>query len=441
MIPAILASIAIAAAAFLVLPLLRRGPGIVQPQADPEQERLTEQRASAYEAMDELEFDRDLGKLDERDYKDLYDRYRGQAVAALKATREREAVLSSRLEQQVAQARQSLVAIPAGAAMPPRAAQRQPSGNRFARSVERRPALWISSLSVLFLVFASATVWVWTQGSRASRAAAPIGRVPGDNYSALLVDNQRGAWALSGDATGVRRSADGGATWSAIPVLPGLVGGLAQDANGGRAYALVDGRLHRSADGGATWSPGGGVPRGSRLATLTADPEKPGTLYGMDQAGAVFLSTDGGDNWQRLPYRPAGAVQSVAVASPEPLELFAAASGAGVLLGSEGRWTSANGTVNGALPTDVVHSVVFDRGSGATSTLPDGTTTQGTAYAATDQGLFRSTDYGQDWFRLGLEEDVQTVAVGPPGSGLMLAVSSTGEVYRSSDRGITWGGE
>lgn len=439
MIPAILAAISALTLAFVLYPLVRRGPAGGLPAGDPEQERLLEQRASAYEAMTELDFDRQLGKLDEADYRSLYERYRGQAVAALKATREREAALTTRIERRVQEARRTLAAQPAGATAVPPVARPSPR-SRLAHSVERRPAAWLSALGVLFLVFASATVWVWTQGSRATASAAPIGTVPGTDHAALLIDNGRGAWALSGDATGIRRSADGGATWSAIPVLPGEVAGLAQDAGGGRAYALMDGRLQRSSDGGTTWAPGGTMPRGTRLATLTADPESPGTLYALDRAGALFRSANGGDSWERLEFRLAGPAQALTVASPAPLQLFAAAEGFGVIGGEDGAWASANGVINGALPTDVVHSVVYDRSTGATSTGPNGERTQGTLYAATDRGVFRSTDHGQDWFRLGLDGDIRTVAVGPPGSQLMLAVSATGEVYRSTDRGVTWTG-
>jgi hypothetical protein len=439
-IPGILAALTLGAVIFVLLPLLRRGPEATLPAGDPEHEALVEQRVAAYDAMEELDADRELGKLEEADYKSLYERYRNQAVAALKATREREAVLSARIEQQVQQAR--LATAGAGGAVPPSQVARRRASPRaiFSQSVERRPAVWIAALSVLFLLFASATVWVWAQGSRTAASARPVGTIPGDNYSALLVDAGAGAWALSGDATGIRRSTDRGATWSGIPLVPGQVSALAQDADRARAYALVDGHLVRSGDGGRTWRRGGSIPRESRLVALTADPETPGKLYALDSAGGLYASADGGDNWQRLPYRSAGAAQSLTVASPEPLQLFAA-SGSGVVSGADGTWASANGTVNGRLPTDVVHSVVYDRNSGATSVLPGGETLQGTLYAATDRGVFRSTDYGQDWFGLGPEADIQTVAVGPPGSRLVLAVSASGDVYRSIDGGVSWSGE
>ncbi len=432
----------IATIAFVLLPLMRRRSEPMLSAGDAEQEALIEQRAAAYDAMDELDADRELGKLNEEDYRTLHERYRRQAVAALKATREREAALTARIEQQVRQARLATSASSSGGPTIYHPSQPTPSRrDAFTRSVERKPAVWLCALSVLFVLFASATVWVWTQGSRTAASARPVGTIPGDNYSALIVDSGSAAWALSGDSTGIRRSTDGGATWSAIPVAPGQVTGLAQDADRERAYALVDGRLLRSRDGGKSWQPGGSMPRDARLTTLTTDPEAPGRLYALDQAGALFSSANGGDSWARLQYRPAGIIQSLTVASSEPLQLFGAASGQGVVSGADGSWASANGVVNGALPTDVVHSVVYDRSSGATSVLPSGETRRGTLYAATDSGVFRSTDYGQDWFGIGPNADIQSIAIGPPGSRLILAVSSSGDVYRSTDGGINWSGE
>ncbi|MBA2363914.1 MAG: exo-alpha-sialidase [Chloroflexia bacterium] len=435
----IIAALALTSVLFVLYPLWRRGTSEAVPIGDGQQELLMEQRKAAYDAMIELDFDHELGKLDESDYRSLYERYRRQAVAALKAAREREAVLSAQIDRQVQQARLApgFAVGPVAYAAPTSAINAR---ERFAYSIERRPKVWMSALSVLFVVFAAGTLWVWSQGSRASANAQPVGVIAGDAHAALLIDNATGAWALSGDATGIRRSTDAGATWTATPVLPGQAAALAQDAGGGRVYALVAGRLSTSADGGVTWTVGGTIPRNVRFASLTADPEQAGRLLALDQFGALFESSDAGASWERTGFRPAGPVGSLTVAVPQPLELFAAAPEVGVVSGAANRWASANGVVNGALPTDVVHAVVYDRSTGSTAQMPDGSTVEGTAYVATDLGVFRSTDYGQDWFLLGPEREMLTVAVGPPGSKLLLAVSSAGEVFRSTDRGITWTG-
>ncbi len=430
-------ALALISVLFVLYPLWQRGTGAAVPVSDGQQELLTEQRKAAYDAMAELDFDRELGKLDESDYRSLYERYRRQAVAALKAAREREAVLSARIDQQVQQARSSaiLTVAPTTPAIP---ATSPSARERFTQSVDRRPSAWLSAVGVLFVVFTAGTLLVWSQGSQASANAQPVGVIAGDAHTALLIDNTAGAWALSGDATGVRRSTDAGATWTATPVLPGKVAALAQDAGGGQVYALVDGRLNRSADGGMTWTRDGALPRNVRFTSLAADPAEAGRLLALDQSGALFESGNAGDAWDRTGFEPAGPVASLTVAVAQPLELFATAPEVGVISGSDNRWASANGVVNGALPTKVAHAIVYDPSSGSTAERPDGSTVRGTAYVATDQGVFRSTDYGQDWFPLGPKQNIVALAAGPPGSKLLLAVSSVGEVFRSNDRGITW---
>ena len=62
-----------------------------------------------------------------------------------------------------------------------------------------------------------------------------------------------------------------------------------------------------------------------------------------------------------------------------------------------------------------------------------------TMYAATRDGLFQSTDAGENWKRIGTGiKDVAAVAVNPRQPSEVLAVSMDGRVYRSADRGKTW---
>jgi len=430
-------ALALISVLFVLYPLWQRGTGAVVPASDGQQDMLTEQRKAAYDAMAELDFDRELGKLDESDYRSLYERYRRQAVAALEAAREREAVLSARIDQQVQQARTAVITGVDGSehhASIPSQARAQPSP---VDATGRNHIKWLTTLGVVFALFASATIAVYVRGAQSAEDVAAVGAIPGDDFAGLLIDAREGRWVLAGDSLGIRRSTDRGTTWSAIPLLPGSVTALAQDVgNPARVYALVDSALQRSDDSGMTWKRVGSTPARSRLTTLAADPGRADTLYATDQAGGVFVSRDAGTSWRRLRFEAAGATTSITVAVPRPLAVFIAAE-QGVLLGTDGRWSSANGVLNGALPTRTVYTVVFDRSTGDRSMMPGGMVMEGTLYAATDRGICRSTDFGVDWFRLGPDADIRAVAVGPPGSRLMLAVGSAGEVYRSTDRGVT----
>ncbi|MDQ3855514.1 MAG: hypothetical protein M3281_03875, partial [Chloroflexota bacterium] len=232
------------------------------------------------------------------------------------------------------------------------------------------------------------------------------------------------------------RSADGGRSWTRLGSPSGRVTGMTRGVDG-RLYALINNELLSSGDGGGTWArPGDNV----QLSTVAADPVTAGQLYGLDRSGRPVASADSGRTWTPLPGRSLAGLRSLTVATSDPLVLFGA-DDRGVVIGRDGSWGRASGAVNGALPTNAVRAVVYDAGSGDTAQLPGGERVSGALYAATDSGVFKSVDYGSSWFRLALDGDIDTLAVGPAGSGLVYAISSGGEVYRSTNRGVTWEGE
>jgi len=82
--------IAIATAAFIALPLFKKKKGkqgSVPPLSDTDTKELKEllsQKEAAYAALKELEFDYGVGKLSDEDYKELQQKYQGEAIAVLK---------------------------------------------------------------------------------------------------------------------------------------------------------------------------------------------------------------------------------------------------------------------------------------------------------------------------------------------------------------------
>jgi hypothetical protein len=134
----------------------------------------------------------------------------------------------------------------------------------------------------------------WTQTSLDASGFTVdfIGVDPG--HSAQLL-------AGSGGASGLFKSTDGGSTWSTIATgTCGGIAGIAYDAAGAAVYLAGTSGVCRSADGGATWTVAT-VAGGLAVASVLADPVRPGTVYagavpdltvGID--GGLFLSTDGG---------------------------------------------------------------------------------------------------------------------------------------------------
>ncbi len=82
--------IALPAFALALWPLFRRGPEVApdaaQPApADDRRLELTEEKASVYRAIKEIQFDYEAGHLSEEDYRPLRDRYEGRAAALIHA--------------------------------------------------------------------------------------------------------------------------------------------------------------------------------------------------------------------------------------------------------------------------------------------------------------------------------------------------------------------
>ena len=139
----------------------------------------------------------------------------------------------------------------------------------------------------------------------------------------------------------------------------------------------------------ASWRPVG--PDGGDVRSLAVDPQDPDHVLLGTSAGQLFVSQDGGDNWQRL-----------------------------AQLGEQAQY--------------VLDNIVFDPAQ------------RGTIYVAawnvegSDSGdLFRSTDDGKSWHAIpGMHgKSIRAFAIAPATSAVLVAGALDG-LYRSIDAGATW---
>jgi len=77
-------ALAVASLCYVLYPLFRTAPGTVQPAS--RGTGTVEQQGYAVEALRELEFDRQTGKISDADYTSLKARYTEEAVVAMRAT-------------------------------------------------------------------------------------------------------------------------------------------------------------------------------------------------------------------------------------------------------------------------------------------------------------------------------------------------------------------
>lgn len=103
MIPLAATLLVVAAVAWVISPLLRRGKAPWQAEAQASELRdLLEQRDTLLGAIQQLDFDRDLGNLGEEDHRRLRSRYVRRTTALLRRLENRKEELEAEVEQEVA---------------------------------------------------------------------------------------------------------------------------------------------------------------------------------------------------------------------------------------------------------------------------------------------------------------------------------------------------
>lgn len=378
------------ALAYIILPFVQRTAAASDEEAPVD--TLRERQDAAVAALRELDYERQIGKLDDASYFALRERYARQAMALLKVLEQREAARDQALERAIAARRAGQRA--ALTAQRPVTAARPVARQRTAND---RSGRWLLGTGGGALALIAAVVLLV---GTINRGAAPtvIGHVGIAQPSALSFDPAHPGQLLAAGAGGFVISTDGGARWSRLPATtPGAVSSIFGGADG-RLEAVVEGKgLFASSDNGTTWQPATPavtLPSGARALTQTSG-QAP-ILYAATPQG-VEESDDGGKSW-----------------------------------------AVADGFVNGLLPTkdvrDVVYAATSDRAS-----LPGGGTFQGLLFAATDRGLYASNDGGRSWFARQLGGNLVALATDPRQPETLVALDAAGRLYRSQDGGQTWG--
>ena len=233
-------------------------------------------------------------------------------------------------------------------------------------------------------------------------------------------------------------------------------------------YAGTQAGPYRSNDGGESWRalplPAGTSPEESVVWSICLDPNDAETIYVGTQGTAVFRSTNGGNDWQRLTIEaPDGALKAnfpmrvirIAVANDNSDHIIVAFEIGGLVRSMDGgeTWESCNRDLlemtqqphlKSAIVSDNEIEGMMDSHALALSPgHPD------TVWLANRMGLFRSDDQGGGWQEFGIGKFspltyARDVAVsGHDGERMyaalsVAATSDEGSLYRSDDFGATW---
>lgn len=249
-----------------------------------------------------------------------------------------------------------------------------------------------------------------------------------------------------GTRSGVYRSVDGGAQWTAangdLP-LSEAAGGLwvnavAVDAGPPEtvyASVLLQG-IFKSVDGGASWQRVNVGLVALQADQLVAQPGHPGTVYALTPAG-IFRTTNAGAQWTRLPSFPTTAANNATVIAVDPLASQTIYAGLPdqLLKTVDGgqNWVRIDGQ---AFRGWYVDEIAIDPGA------PNTVYVAAADFAGGASGLFRSSDGGSTWTSVsaGLPGGKRAVALAVPPTALgAVYVAPLGSVvFASADGGEHW---
>ena len=259
-----------------------------------------------------------------------------------------------------------------------------------------------------------------------------VGPMRGGRTRAVAgVPSQPNVFYIGAVDGGVWKSFDAGRTWR--PVFDGQptqsVGAIAVAPSNPNIVYVASGEglrrpdlsvgngIYRSADGGLTWSHGG-LTDGQQIPELAVDPRDPNRLfaavlghpYGPNEERGIYRSRDGGATWERVLYKDADTGGSAVAIDPKDPQVVYAAMWQSRL----GPWEDKN------------------------------------EFEGTNGGLFKSTDGGTSWRRLGagLPDNLTQInfSIAASAPQRIYAVAGTTEpgdyssaaglgVYRSDDAG------
>jgi photosystem II stability/assembly factor-like uncharacterized protein len=247
----------------------------------------------------------------------------------------------------------------------------------------------------------------------------------GRTRAAVGVPGQPNLFYMGQVNGGVWKSDDYGRTW--MPIFDsqptGSIGAIAVAPSDPNIIYVASGEglqrpdlsvgngIYKSTDAGQTWMHLG-LRDGQQIPALAVDPRDANHLfaavlghpYGANEQRGIFVSTDGGQNWQKALYVDENTGASdIAMDPSNPEVLYASLWEA-----REGPWEFGN------------------------------------TYSGTHGGIFKSSDGGKTWHKLtqGLPKVAQAyVAIAPSDPRRLYATVASGRevgIYRSDDAGENW---
>jgi len=251
----------------------------------------------------------------------------------------------------------------------------------------------------------------------------------------ILVDPQTPSTLYASGGSGVRKSTDGGATWSdastglnqfptaleADPFTPGVV------------YAGTNSSgMYKTTNGGASWTQINNGLTDPNIRSVTVNPVSPGYVYVGTSGGAVFKTSDGGSSWS-MAANGLGTtwVRDLAVNPQTPETVYASTSERGVYKTTDagGTWVAANSGLSNAQ----VYSLAIAGSHPAR------------LYAGTFKGVMSTSVEGtSQWSSPKVGAIIRALVADPQNPSILYAWNDNsadlniGFLYKTTDGGANW---
>lgn len=423
----------LAALLWILWPLVKRGSAPAASRTVGIRDDLSERTLVLYQELEEIDLEHEQGDLTAEEYAALRETQK-QQVLALLAERQRAAealpagedvqdtaTLSAAIEEEILRIRAQR-----------RGEQYVPAEQR-ADGVAPAPALargvhwlWIGVPLALVLIAFGVIFQLYRTSARTLTEQTPIARV--DAAGLIGFAHIAPGHVLLAHENGLLESRDGGRAWTASALAAEPAALATSPAGEGTAYVFTAQSFHVTADAGETWQEVVDTLPGNDILAAAVDPFTPTDVYASFAELGLFRSRDGGRSWEPIATPAEEQIVAVLVSHAPPLIFIALESGRVQVSTDEGEtWSAASGAVTMALRGPVR----------ALTGAVDGSM----LYAAAHTGLFMSTSAGQTWIDLPLRKPLLAVAVDPSSERTVVAVTESGEVYRSLDGGISWRNE
>lgn len=260
----------------------------------------------------------------------------------------------------------------------------------------------------------------------------------------LAIDPELPATIVAGtNGDGTYISPDGGRIWHQFNqglqkgTISAIVNQVAFHPHGSQTlYAATTVGVFRSTDGGRTWSERmSGMTEINFVVSLAIDPLNPVILY-AGTTGGVYRSKNGAKGWVKVTEgmvafdakmaSMAMGVNSLAIDPRSTRTIYAGTT--------QGLFKSTNRGNNWA-------KIGKALGDGYVSAIQLDPSNPSTIYLATSQGVKKSTDAGETWSLQSSGIDatsIRSIQLNPQDSNSLYIGTNGGGLYRSEDGGDTW---